>query len=830
MDFINASSGHVLSNPTVQTPAPQQGGFMRSAANTLIPITAQLFKKAGAGIGLSALTRQEEEDRKKRQQIIEQIISRAKQEADPDRRSQLLGQARELSKQGSDQINSVISNFEQESGTKLGDKDRVMAEVLGVAGELGTWLLPAGKLFKAVKTAKLATGSAKVAGVAKKFGMATTLKDISQATTATQRILRGAKLGMTVGAISAVTDPEKRTAQEKFEGLLVEGGIGLVAGGATSAVFEGAFKAAKGFLGSDKSRRVGLKRLFNITPSKMRQLKQSTDGMDFEAEILARDAQDISGMDYDQLVNHFANRVTEAENSLDNLLVGSDKTINKEVLIQKLKQKAAALSPKKGNLGTSGAINELNARVEELAQYQGDEIPVAIVNNMKRDLQNAGNAAFSPTGTATPVSSAMADASTFFKESIEKAFGGKIEANRTIQLYYAASEAIATKDSREGAKIAGDWIQKFIQVAPFAAGGIAGSATLAGGGGGFGSVGAAGLATMMLSGAGGAARLKYLSPQVQTRMIARFSGLLENQGVQNAGQMAQEITQEISKQIARYATLPSVTDDVPQSTPGVGTEFTPPTGQEVGGVSQQNKGAIPQQLDTEANGQPNQPPQQESIHTQDVADMVTIRNKKTGEIKKVAKTDLSQFGLAGDAQDAIPGLPSKGEVLAAMILDAQKGGKNIAKLKTILDAYDQVMPDEDKTKPATQAEQTTSTYASRIEQSNLILDKLTQYASTASPTKFYTQKNLPDFFNYLKSSNFQSLEQAERNFLNAVLRRESGAVISPTEFSEGRRQYFPQPGDSQVVLKQKEENRQIVKQTFIKGSGSAYTPLVELLN
>jgi len=36
-------------------------------------------------------------------------------------------------------------------------------------------------------------------------------------------------------------------------------------------------------------------------------------------------------------------------------------------------------------------------------------------------------------------------------------------------------------------------------------------------------------------------------------------------------------------------------------------------------------------------------------------------------------------------------------------------------------------------------------------------------------------------------------EQAKKNFVNAVLRLESGAVISPSEFTNADKQYFPQP-------------------------------------
>jgi len=57
------------------------------------------------------------------------------------------------------------------------------------------------------------------------------------------------------------------------------------------------------------------------------------------------------------------------------------------------------------------------------------------------------------------------------------------------------------------------------------------------------------------------------------------------------------------------------------------------------------------------------------------------------------------------------------------------------------------------------------------------------------------------------SKDQQSIEQAQRDFINAVLRRESGAVISPGEFTNAQKQYFPQPGDSLKVLAQKRANR-----------------------
>lgn len=128
-------------------------------------------------------------------------------------------------------------------------------------------------------------------------------------------------------------------------------------------------------------------------------------------------------------------------------------------------------------------------------------------------------------------------------------------------------------------------------------------------------------------------------------------------------------------------------------------------------------------------------------------------------------------------------------------------------------------------KPPTATQETTALYANRLEQSNAIISGLDQYASTANPLSFAAQQRTPDFLNQLKSGNFQSLDQAQRNFINATLRRESGASISPTEFDSAKKQYFALPGDTPQVVAQKKANRDLVTKGFISGSGTAYTPL-----
>lgn len=70
--------------------------------------------------------------------------------------------------------------------------------------------------------------------------------------------------------------------------------------------------------------------------------------------------------------------------------------------------------------------------------------------------------------------------------------------------------------------------------------------------------------------------------------------------------------------------------------------------------------------------------------------------------------------------------------------------------------------------------------------------------------------------NWTQSAEQQRVDQARRDFINAVLRKESGAVISPMEFANAEKQYFPQPGDSQQVIEQKRRNRQIATNLMLQ--------------
>jgi hypothetical protein len=67
---------------------------------------------------------------------------------------------------------------------------------------------------------------------------------------------------------------------------------------------------------------------------------------------------------------------------------------------------------------------------------------------------------------------------------------------------------------------------------------------------------------------------------------------------------------------------------------------------------------------------------------------------------------------------------------------------------------------------------------------------------------------LPEFAGGLSPEQQQN-QQARRNFISAVLRKESGAAIGVDEYKNEERKYFAQLGDSDKVIKQKQEARQL---------------------
>ena len=115
-------------------------------------------------------------------------------------------------------------------------------------------------------------------------------------------------------------------------------------------------------------------------------------------------------------------------------------------------------------------------------------------------------------------------------------------------------------------------------------------------------------------------------------------------------------------------------------------------------------------------------------------------------------------------------------------------------------------------KAFTQDQNNAGTFALRIEQAE---DEL------SSGKGFF----VPFLPNFAKTQDRRQFEQAEKNFITAVLRRESGAAISAEEFADARSIYIPIATDNEETLAQKAQARATVLQGMKNASVGAYDQL-----
>lgn len=112
-------------------------------------------------------------------------------------------------------------------------------------------------------------------------------------------------------------------------------------------------------------------------------------------------------------------------------------------------------------------------------------------------------------------------------------------------------------------------------------------------------------------------------------------------------------------------------------------------------------------------------------------------------------------------------------------------------------------------------------YADRMIQSDAILSS-PELATVQLDRGQQIKSGTPIIGNDLVSPEYRQADQARRDFINAILRRESGAVISDGEFANANKQYFPQPGDDEATLRQKAANRNNAIKGISRQAGPAY--------
>jgi hypothetical protein len=158
--------------------------------------------------------------------------------------------------------------------------------------------------------------------------------------------------------------------------------------------------------------------------------------------------------------------------------------------------------------------------------------------------------------------------------------------------------------------------------------------------------------------------------------------------------------------------------------------------------------------------------------------------------------------LPGQRMPAIPGMTSVLDQ-TTMPLVAQ-GGERMPG-----------MPVAGKEKPMTESQSNATAYGMRMKEANAILEDLSKKGVLKGAVVEATPliggvlgQVLPSALGGTSAAQ-QQVNQAKSNFITAVLRKESGAVISDSEFDREDKKYFPQINDSPAVIKQKENARKL---------------------
>lgn len=108
-------------------------------------------------------------------------------------------------------------------------------------------------------------------------------------------------------------------------------------------------------------------------------------------------------------------------------------------------------------------------------------------------------------------------------------------------------------------------------------------------------------------------------------------------------------------------------------------------------------------------------------------------------------------------------------------------------------------------KPLTEAQSKDTVFATRAKGALPILDEFG--IALTNPIERAVEGDPTGILRGTQSPEFQQAQQASLEFLQAILRKDTGAAITKEETAEYGKVYLPQPGDGPEVLKQKAESR-----------------------
>ena len=172
----------------------------------------------------------------------------------------------------------------------------------------------------------------------------------------------------------------------------------------------------------------------------------------------------------------------------------------------------------------------------------------------------------------------------------------------------------------------------------------------------------------------------------------------------------------------------------------------------------------------------------------------------TGQTREVGSTVIGQSAdnKATNARSAAEGAANRGQSMTI----AKMADSRARDLNAITQAGNE-------NKPLNDSQSKAALFGSRMKNADSILGELADSGVTTSYPGANAGWGIGSVVGSLQPGKQQQLDQAKRDFVNAVLRRESGASISPSEFDSAEKQYFPSINDSAATKAQKANARAI---------------------
>jgi hypothetical protein len=133
-----------------------------------------------------------------------------------------------------------------------------------------------------------------------------------------------------------------------------------------------------------------------------------------------------------------------------------------------------------------------------------------------------------------------------------------------------------------------------------------------------------------------------------------------------------------------------------------------------------------------------------------------------------------------------------------------------------------VKPDSEKEKEPKDIQLQAAGFGKRAIAADQIVADLMQGGYDPSSLGTQVRSHIPFISNWTKSNEDQRMEQAQRDFVTAVLRKESGANIPEPEMKGEVIKYFPQAGNTPDVLAQKAASRKRAIETLKAEAGHGW--------